>query len=72
MKWKCKTVLLVLAIYKCIITGKHKKHKANKNDVNLKLISIFAFRNRTQDTNLCLTVQSCENLIQGINIVEKI
>jgi hypothetical protein len=53
MKWKCKIVPLALAIYKYTITGKHKKHKANKNDVNLKLISIFAFRNRTQDTNLC-------------------
>lgn len=53
MKWKCKIVPLALAICKYTITGKHKKHKANKNDVNLKLISIFAFRNRTQDTNLC-------------------
>ena len=33
---------------------------------------IFVFRNRTQDTNLCWTVQSCENLIQGTYIVVKI
>lgn len=34
--------------------------------------TIFAFRNRTQVTKPCETVQSCEDLIQGTYVVIKI